>query len=193
MCLTGKQGSSPGEAVPGLQREVHFPSPGPGEERGAGRGREGPEVRIDGCCSEGMCVHALRCADPPSSAQEFAVNLWNRVSAIHEVPPPKSFTFLSDACRGLEQARKVGGARNVPRGLVAGQLSSDRIGWREGGGSRCEAGASLQPGGLTWAPLGAGLCLRVQLLQPGNGANGRGGAADREPGAAHQCPADPPG
>lgn len=46
-------------------------------------------------------------ADPPSSAQVFAVNLRNRVSAIHEVPPPKSFTFLSDACRGLEQARKV--------------------------------------------------------------------------------------
>ncbi|XP_053456966.1 cullin-9 isoform X1 [Nycticebus coucang] len=40
-------------------------------------------------------------------AREFAVNLWNRVSAIHEVPPPKSFTFLNDACRGLEQARKV--------------------------------------------------------------------------------------
>uniref|UniRef100_A0A8C9DPK0 Cullin-9 n=1 Tax=Prolemur simus TaxID=1328070 RepID=A0A8C9DPK0_PROSS len=40
-------------------------------------------------------------------AREFAVNLWNRVSAIHEVPPPKSFTFLKDACRGLEQARKV--------------------------------------------------------------------------------------
>lgn len=35
------------------------------------------------------------------------MNLRNRVSAIHEVPPPKSFTFLSDACRGLEQARKV--------------------------------------------------------------------------------------
>ncbi|KAM5286214.1 cullin-9 isoform 1-T1 [Hipposideros larvatus] len=40
-------------------------------------------------------------------AREFAVNLWNRVAAIHDVPPPKSFTFLSDACRGLEQARKV--------------------------------------------------------------------------------------
>ncbi|XP_008064313.1 cullin-9 [Carlito syrichta] len=40
-------------------------------------------------------------------AREFAVNLRNRVSAIHEVPSPKSFTFLSDACRGLEQARKV--------------------------------------------------------------------------------------
>lgn len=40
-------------------------------------------------------------------ARDFAVNLRNRVSAIHEVPPPKSFTFLSDACRGLEQARKV--------------------------------------------------------------------------------------
>ncbi|XP_012577638.1 PREDICTED: cullin-9 isoform X3 [Condylura cristata] len=40
-------------------------------------------------------------------ARDFAVNLRNRVSAIHEVPPTKSFTFLSDACRGLEQARKV--------------------------------------------------------------------------------------
>ncbi|KAL4675607.1 hypothetical protein H8959_009752 [Pygathrix nigripes] len=40
-------------------------------------------------------------------AREFAVNLRNRVSAIHEVPPPRSFTFLSDACQGLEQARKV--------------------------------------------------------------------------------------
>ncbi|XP_057554210.1 cullin-9 isoform X2 [Hippopotamus amphibius kiboko] len=40
-------------------------------------------------------------------ARDFAVNLRNRVSAIHEVPPPRSFTFLSDACRGLEQARKV--------------------------------------------------------------------------------------
>uniref|UniRef100_A0A2K6UQ83 Cullin 9 n=1 Tax=Saimiri boliviensis boliviensis TaxID=39432 RepID=A0A2K6UQ83_SAIBB len=38
---------------------------------------------------------------------EFAVNLRNRVSAIHEVPPPRSFTFLNDACQGLEQARKV--------------------------------------------------------------------------------------
>uniref|UniRef100_U3DQL9 Cullin-9 n=1 Tax=Callithrix jacchus TaxID=9483 RepID=U3DQL9_CALJA len=40
-------------------------------------------------------------------AREFAVNLRNRVSAIHEVPPPRSFTFLNDACQGLEQARKV--------------------------------------------------------------------------------------
>ncbi|XP_072801060.1 cullin-9 isoform X2 [Vicugna pacos] len=40
-------------------------------------------------------------------ARDFAVNLRNRVSAIHEVPPPRSFTFLSDACQGLEQARKV--------------------------------------------------------------------------------------
>lgn len=61
------------------------------------------------------CV-CMCCTDPPSSAQEFAVNLWNRVSAIHEVPPPKSFTFLSDACRGLEQARKVGGTRECAKG-----------------------------------------------------------------------------
>ncbi|XP_003508368.1 cullin-9 isoform X2 [Cricetulus griseus] len=40
-------------------------------------------------------------------AREFAVNLRNQASAIHEVPPPKSFTFLHDACRALEQARKV--------------------------------------------------------------------------------------
>eukprot|EP00073_Rattus_norvegicus_P010904 NP_001178511.1 cullin-9 [Rattus norvegicus] len=40
-------------------------------------------------------------------AREFAVNLRNQASAIHEVPPPKSFTFLQDACRALEQARKV--------------------------------------------------------------------------------------
>ncbi|XP_060045824.1 cullin-9 isoform X2 [Erinaceus europaeus] len=40
-------------------------------------------------------------------ARDFAVNLRHQVSAIHEVPPPRSFTFLSDACRGLEQARKV--------------------------------------------------------------------------------------
>lgn len=49
------------------------------------------------------------------------MNLRNRVCAIHEVPPPKSFTFLSDACRGLEQARKVVvgrgvGGEDVPRG-----------------------------------------------------------------------------
>lgn len=41
------------------------------------------------------------------------MNLRNRLSAIHEVPPPKSFTFLSDACRGLEQARKVVLGRGV--------------------------------------------------------------------------------
>lgn len=35
------------------------------------------------------------------------MNLRNQASAIHEVPPPKSFTFLHDACRALEQARKV--------------------------------------------------------------------------------------
>uniref|UniRef100_A0A8C6MUD1 Cullin-9 n=1 Tax=Mus spicilegus TaxID=10103 RepID=A0A8C6MUD1_MUSSI len=40
-------------------------------------------------------------------AREFAVNLRNQASAIQEVPPPKSFTFLQDACRALEQARKV--------------------------------------------------------------------------------------
>uniref|UniRef100_A0A8C5KJ64 Cullin-9 n=1 Tax=Jaculus jaculus TaxID=51337 RepID=A0A8C5KJ64_JACJA len=40
-------------------------------------------------------------------AREFAVNLRNQAAAIHEVPPPKSFTFLHDACRALEQARKV--------------------------------------------------------------------------------------
>lgn len=28
----GKQSRAPGEALPGLQREVYFPSPGPGEQ-----------------------------------------------------------------------------------------------------------------------------------------------------------------
>lgn len=30
----GKQSRAPGEALPGLQREVYFPSPGPGEQGG---------------------------------------------------------------------------------------------------------------------------------------------------------------
>lgn len=61
-------------------------------------------------------------ADPPRPTQEFAVSLRNRVSAIHEVPPPRSFTFLSDACRGLEQARKVvgAGAGGMYQGVLAG-------------------------------------------------------------------------
>ncbi|GAB5571538.1 cullin-9 isoform X3 [Prionailurus iriomotensis] len=51
--------------------------------------------------------HQARVSREETVVSEFAVSLRNRVSAIHEVPPPKSFTFLSDACRGLEQARKV--------------------------------------------------------------------------------------
>lgn len=66
-------------------------------------------------------------ADPPSPAQEFAVSLRNRVSAIHEVPPPKSFTFLSDACRGLEQARKVVVVRAGER--VRGMCQGVLVGW----------------------------------------------------------------
>lgn len=65
------------------------------------------------------------------------MNLRNRVSAIHEVPPPKSFTFLSDACRGLEQARKV-----VWAGLGRG--------WAGGGGG--------------WEVASAGACLGPQVL-----------------------------
>lgn len=53
------------------------------------------------------------------------MSLRDRVSAIHEVPPPKSFTFLSDACRGLEQARKVGVGV-----LGAGPRGSNPVGWR---------------------------------------------------------------
>lgn len=54
-------------------------------------------------------LHGLRASrwDCAFLPQEFAVNLRNRASALHEVPPPKSFTFLHDACRALEQARKV--------------------------------------------------------------------------------------
>lgn len=70
------------------------------------------------------------------------MNLRNQVSAIHEVPPPRSFTFLHDACRGLEQARKVlvgagGSIREVPRGSGgAWLLSSSLPGWRGWGGGR---------------------------------------------------------
>lgn len=50
------------------------------------------------------------------------MNLRNQASAIHEVLPPRSFTFLHDACRALEQARKVvavgeADGRGMPRGL----------------------------------------------------------------------------
>lgn len=46
------------------------------------------------------------------------MNLRNRLAAIHDVPPAKSFTFLSDACRGLEQARKVVAAGGGEEGYV---------------------------------------------------------------------------
>ncbi|KAF6113331.1 hypothetical protein HJG60_003474 [Phyllostomus discolor] len=72
------------------------------------RGRDGSVGRSEGGWVRSRWGHVCTCsAEPLSSVQEFAVNLWNRVSALHEVPPPKSFTFLSNACRGLEQARKV--------------------------------------------------------------------------------------
>uniref|UniRef100_A0A8D0G4D8 Cullin 9 n=1 Tax=Sphenodon punctatus TaxID=8508 RepID=A0A8D0G4D8_SPHPU len=40
-------------------------------------------------------------------AREFAMNLRNRVSAISEVPQIRTLTFVVDACKILEQARKV--------------------------------------------------------------------------------------
>ncbi|EMP32662.1 Cullin-9 [Chelonia mydas] len=40
-------------------------------------------------------------------AREFAMNLRNRVSAISEVPQIRTLTFVVDACKVLEQARKV--------------------------------------------------------------------------------------
>ena len=40
---------------------------------------------------------------------------------------------------------------------------------------------------------GAGLLLCLQLLQPGDGEDGRDGAADGGSGPAHQRPADPAG
>lgn len=43
MSSPGKQSCAPGEALPGLQREVYFPSPGPGEQ--GGDGGVGTEVR----------------------------------------------------------------------------------------------------------------------------------------------------
>ncbi|XP_069092496.1 cullin-9 [Pleurodeles waltl] len=40
-------------------------------------------------------------------AREFAMNLRHRVSAISEVPQMRTLTFVVDACKVLEQARKV--------------------------------------------------------------------------------------
>uniref|UniRef100_A0A8C8STZ7 Cullin 9 n=1 Tax=Pelusios castaneus TaxID=367368 RepID=A0A8C8STZ7_9SAUR len=40
-------------------------------------------------------------------AREFAMNLRNRVSAINEMPQIRTLTFIVDACKVLEQARKV--------------------------------------------------------------------------------------
>ncbi|XP_067389128.1 cullin-9-like [Emydura macquarii macquarii] len=40
-------------------------------------------------------------------AREFAMNLRNRVSAISEMPQIRTLTFVVDACKVLEQARKV--------------------------------------------------------------------------------------
>lgn len=60
----------------------------------------------------------------------------------------------------------------------------------------CQTDISVvrRPGGLT-VPLsrsaGTGLLLCLQLLQPGDGEDGRDGAADWSSGPAHQCPADP--
>lgn len=50
------------------------------------------------------------------------MNLRNQASAIHEVPPPKSFTFLHDACRALEQARKVVAMGEASRGGVCQEV-----------------------------------------------------------------------
>ncbi|XP_061845074.1 cullin-9 isoform X3 [Colius striatus] len=40
-------------------------------------------------------------------AREFAMNLRNRVSSISEMPEVRTLTFVLDACKVLEQARKV--------------------------------------------------------------------------------------
>lgn len=72
-------------------------------------------------------------------AQEFALSLRNRLSAIHEVPPPRSFTFLSDACRGLEQARKVG-TGDGDRGWGQGLWREWREWGREGGKAEVQQG-----------------------------------------------------
>lgn len=39
--------------------------------------------------------------------QEFATSLRNRVSSISEMPKIRTLTFVLDACKVLEQARKV--------------------------------------------------------------------------------------
>lgn len=71
-----------------------------------------------GSCME-RSPHRLDCT---CLVQEFAVNLRNQASAIHEVPPPKSFTFLHDACRALEQARKVVAMGEASRGGVCQEV-----------------------------------------------------------------------
>lgn len=39
--------------------------------------------------------------------QEFAVSLRNSISSIREMPKIRNLTFVLDACKVLEQARKV--------------------------------------------------------------------------------------
>lgn len=102
--------------------------------------------------------------------QDFAINLENKVSSINEALQMKALTFVIDACKVLAQARKV-----------SGSLSSSDTGlW------------GMQ---TVTCPLssGAGLLLRLQLLQPGDGEDGCDGAADRGSGPTHQRPADPAG
>lgn len=69
----------------------------------------------------------------------------------------KSLTFVIDACKVLAQARKV----RLP------QSSSEA--------PPLLAGTLTVPCTL---PAGVGLLLRLQLLQPGDGEDGRDGAAD---------------
>lgn len=118
------------------------------------------------------------------------MNLRNQASAIHEVPPPKSFTFLHDACRALEQARKVVAVGEAKERYAKG---AEWAWMKESEEMEVELpGTQAGCTDLTGSPLGAGLRLCLQLLQPGHRVHGCGGAADREPGAAHKCPADPP-
>lgn len=96
------------------------------------------------------------------------------MSSINEALQMKSLTFVIDACKVLAQARKV----------TSSSLSSE---------THPAGGVVPVFTGPCCLSAGAGLLLCLQLLQPGDGEDGRDGAADGGLGPAHQCPADPAG
>ncbi|KAM9273169.1 cullin-9 isoform 5-T5 [Cariama cristata] len=64
-------------------------------------------------CNHGFCWRCLKPWRPTHkdyyncSAMEFAISLRNKISSISEMPKIRTLTFVLDACKVLEQARKV--------------------------------------------------------------------------------------